>query len=139
MTYYDSRFTIHDSRTTKKGFTLVEVLIAAAILAVGIVGITQSYFVTLDLHRVYTDYIQVLPWIDEKIWQAEDCLVRLGRLEGQMPLAGTLVVGQDEYRWRINYVLSGPESFLYQIHFALKGTRARRPLEIERMAYAIVP
>ena len=126
------------SRRTRRGFTLVEILVAVSILSMGIVSIFQTFFVNIDLLSHYKDYLNVMPWVDEKIWEAQNQLMRYGSLGPQMRTSGTLIVGVDKYPWNLNYKLKDRKKLLFQVSFYINRERQNqtREFHIERTAYA---
>ena len=126
------------SRRTRRGFTLVEILVAVSILSMGIVAIFQTFFVNIDLLSHYKDYLNVMPWVDEKIWEAQNQLTRYGSLGPQMRTSGTLIVGVDKYPWNLNYKLKERKKLLFQVSFYISRERQNqtREFHIERTAYA---
>lgn len=122
----------------KRGFTLVEILVAVSILSMGIVSIFQTFFVNIDLLSHYKDYLNVMPWVDEKIWEAQNQLMRYGSLGPQVRTNGTLVVGVKKYPWNLDYKLKDREKLLFQISFHMDRERQTqtRDFHLERTAYA---
>ena len=58
--------------TAKKGFTLVEVMVATAVLSLGIVLLYEAFFKITDAFGYYNHYLSVSPFAREKIWAAQD-------------------------------------------------------------------
>ena len=122
----------------KSGFTLVEILVAVSILSMGIVFIFQTFFVNIDLLSHYKDYLNVMPWVDEKIWEAQNQLMRYCSLGPQMRTNGTLIVGFDRYPWNLNYKLKDRTKLIFQVSFYInrKHQNQTRDFHIERQLQA---
>ena len=64
----------------KKGFTLIEVMVTTAVLSLSMVLIYQAFFISLDSFNYCADYLDVVSWADEKLWQAQDSVTHNGTL-----------------------------------------------------------
>lgn len=127
------------SRTGNNGFTLIEIMAATAVLALGIVFIYQAYFVSLDSYDYYANYLSIAPWAEEKIWEAQNNLIRFADL-GAIQTSGVLVnIGK-----RINWTLSSADidgikdKFkLFKIELRLSWKQGKRNVVLSRSAYAL--
>ena len=63
--------TTGNKRNSRSGFTLIEVMVAVAVLSFGLVMVYQAFFVVLDSFNYSADYLEIAGWMDEKIWQAQ--------------------------------------------------------------------
>jgi prepilin-type N-terminal cleavage/methylation domain-containing protein len=122
-------------RTGNKGFTFVEVMVATAVLALVTVLIYESLFASLNLFNYYTDYLNLTPWADEKIWQAQDNLRRLGP-SAQLDGGGEFVAANKRFNWNLSYGLLDEAQGLYKIDLAIFLKRGERRLKLIRAAYA---
>lgn len=59
---------------TKKGFTLIEVMVAAAILSVGIVLVQQGFLRSATLLAKLSRTLEARQWADEKVWEVKENL-----------------------------------------------------------------
>lgn len=119
-----------------RGFTLLEVIVTTVVLSLGAVFIYEALFICLDSFSYYSDYLSVASWMDEKIWQAQDSLMRLGA-EAKMEAQGRFEDNNRGFQWNLEYYAVDGESALYRINLTLASTQqARRKMNLSRTAYA---
>jgi prepilin-type N-terminal cleavage/methylation domain-containing protein len=122
-------------RTGSKGFTLLEAMITTVVLSLGATLIYESFFISLDSFSYYSNLLKTIPWMDEKIWQAQDSLARLGP-EAQLETQGQLNTGSKDINWNLTYNPIDQTGSLYQINLALSWPQARKTIRLSRSAYA---
>jgi len=127
----------HFRKENKKGFTLVEVMVAVAILSFGLVPIFQGLLLSLDTFGYYSDSLEA-QMIDEKIWEAKGELMRseslkVGETGGRMAGLG------KEFDWAMSMELIDSEQNLYRLNLTLSWQAGKRVRHISRAAYALVP
>lgn len=125
------------SRIGNKGFTLIEVMITAAVLSLTTVLIYESFFISLDSFNYCSDYLNVASWMNEKIWQAQDGLSRLGTLS-QVDTEGTFINKGEHFNWNLSSELidTKQDLFLYKINLVLFWQAGHRRPKLIRTAYA---
>jgi len=121
---------------TKKAFTLVEVMVSTAVLALGIVLVYQALFVCLDAFSYYSNYVDVSVWMDEKLWEAQDALNRTGTL-GLMDTSGEQTVQNRQYVWDIVSQGKDPAVGLYQAVLTVSWRSGKKQRQLTRTAFAI--
>ena len=130
-------------RIGSKGFSLIEVMVATATLSLGTVLIYEAFFISLDSFNYYSNYLSVIPWMDEKIWQAQDDLSKFGALTQigttDEPRTFDKVRGEFQkagkaFRWNLNY--SPIDDGLYRIDLNLYWQEGQRKVRLLRSAYA---
>jgi len=121
------------SLTGNKGFTLVEVMVATAVLSLGTVLIHEAFFISLDSINYCSNYLNVMPWMNEKLWEAQDNLGRYGTL-GTTGTGGKFTSGNKDFNWILSYSL---KDGLYKIAVSLSWREGRRRIWLTRDAYAI--
>ena len=117
------------------GFTLVEVMLATVILALGTIFLSQSFFITLDSYNYCSRYLQVLSWADEKVWEAEESLSRLGPAT-VLDNAGVFTEKGRNFKWYRSYSPLGADGSLYKIDFEMSWQEGARKVRIQRGTYA---
>lgn len=120
----------------RNGFTLVEVMVATAILALGVVMIYQGFFISLDSLGYCLDYLRLSPLAEEKIWQAQDALSRLGPNSG-LETSGSFIEGRRNFRWNLSYNSLDEPSGLYEINLSVIWQNGQRAARLSRGAYAL--
>ena len=119
-----------------KGFTLLEVMITAAVLALGASLIYQSFFIAVDSSNYYSTLLKITPWMDEKIWQAQNNLKHSGS-GAAIPAGGLLEVNNKSINWNLTYNSLDQAGSLYQVDLALSWPQSGRQAKLSRSAYAI--
>ena len=121
-------------RKGQKAFTLVEVLVAGAILAFGVVAIYDALFTSLDAFSYYSNYLEVQNWMEEKIWRAQEDLLRRGDLRAEQT-DGTFRQGGRKFVW--NMTVEPLHEDLFVLDLELSWDQGRRTIRVQRAAYAL--
>lgn len=121
-------------RIGRRGFTLVEVLVCAAILSVGITLIFQSFFTCLNAFSRYTNYLDIMPWINEQLWRAEDEIIRTGGLQ-TLGNQGEFIYQGKKFSWQLANSLVDKEEKLYRLDLTVSWQEARKQITLSRYAY----
>ena len=121
----------------KRGFTLIEVMVAVTVLVVGIVFIYESFFFSMDLFGYYSDYLRVASWADEKVWNIQDDIRRYGFL-AQIEKRGKVVKNNKNFYWNAacSLIDESPDMDLYKIELKLSWQIGTRKLRLKRTTYA---
>ena len=114
----------------------MEVMIATAVLALGTVLIHEAFFASLDAFGYYSNYLKVAPWADEKIWDAQDELRRLGP-QADIEREGEFSEKSKNFRWNLSYGPLGEPKSLYRVDLILSWQEGKRKAGLLRSAYAI--
>jgi len=120
-------------RNPRSGFTLVEVVLATAILSLGLVMIYQAFFVSLDTFNYYLNHLSAQLWLDEKVWQLEDEFRQAGFFI-PMSTSGELFIAGKDFFWNLDYAMLEPEE-LYKVNLRAKWKQGRRDINLSRTAY----
>ena len=126
------------SRTgnNKRGFTLIEVMIATVILALGTTFLSQSFFITLDSYNYCSRYLQVLSWADEKVWEAQQSLSEQGPA-ATLSNTGNFTEKGRNFVWYLSYSPVDANGSLYKIDFEMSWQEGSRKARIQRSTYAL--
>ena len=114
-------------------------MIATIILAVGTTFLSRSFFITLDSYNYCSRYLQVMSWADEKVWEAQESLSRLG---AAAPLnnAGSFTERGRDFKWYLAYSPLAAEGSqkqkLYKVDFEMSWQEGTRKARIQRSTYA---
>lgn len=130
------------SRIGNKGFTLIEVMVATAVLSLGAVLISESFFISLDSFDYYANYLTLASWADEKLWGAQDQLSRFGNA-AQIQPGGRIVNRNKDIGWSLSSSVVDeakglPSGLsLYRINLDLSWQEGHRKARLSRSAYAL--
>ncbi len=119
----------------KKGFTLIEVMVAVAVLSFGLVMVYQAFFIVLDSYNYSADYLEIAPWIDEKIWHSQDIIMRMAGLENN-PRQGEFFARNKKFSWSLDFRVLDPISNLSEVNLEVAWKEGRRNVKISRSGYA---
>ncbi len=120
----------------KRGFTLVEVMMATLVLVVGVVFIYEALFISLDAFNYCADYLELSPWVDEQLWLAQDKIMRLGP-DAAVDTSGELYLANKKFDWGIFSELLNEDSGLYKIDVGLFWRQNKANRKILRSTYSI--
>lgn len=121
---------------SKRGFTLVEILVATAVLSLGIAFIYEAFFISLAAFDYCYNYLNIASWADEKIWQAQNSLTRFADLE-QAGKEGEFLAGNKKFTYALSGNLIDNESNLYKIDLILSWREGRKERRLLKSAYAV--
>ena len=99
-----SRFLKHKNLklNTRKGFTLVELMVTVTILSLGVVSVYEGFFTSLNAHAYCRNYLSVQSWMNQKIWDIQEALLRYQTLVTQKK-SGNFKIGGKEFKWGLHY------------------------------------
>ncbi len=123
-------------KTGNRAFTFLEVMIAAAILALGTVLIYEAFFISLDSYNYCTDYLNVASWAEAMLWQAQAKLREGQSLNAEE--SGDFTENNKIFSWNLNYNLADAETRLYSIDLLLSWKTGKREFTLSRNTYAIL-
>lgn len=118
----------------KRGFTLIEVMVATAVLAFGVVLVFEAFFVSMNSHATYTRYMTAGTWMHERIWEAQDALMRQGPA-ALSDSSGQLVLDGKPFEWQQRLKEIDGESGLYGVDLDVSWTQGARRQRLMRTAY----
>ncbi|MFA5118406.1 MAG: prepilin-type N-terminal cleavage/methylation domain-containing protein [Candidatus Omnitrophota bacterium] len=120
----------------KRGFTLIEILVTTTILSLGIVFIYEAFFVSLRAYNYYENYLNVAPWMDDKLWEVQDSFTRTGAYDATAA-EGEIIVEGRTYTWQVSGAPEGDGSSLYAIELALSRHESKNDFQVKRAVYAL--
>jgi type II secretion system protein I len=103
---------------SSRRFTLVEVLLAVAILSVGIVGVLAAYAKSAETLRIAQDHIEAFGLLKQKMSELE-VDVRRGRHLGSGRSQGEFAGAMASYTWELE-VSAGPAEYLDTVVLTVK-------------------
>ncbi|UCC94429.1 MAG: prepilin-type N-terminal cleavage/methylation domain-containing protein [Candidatus Omnitrophota bacterium] len=122
----------------QRGFSLVELIVSVAVLSLGIVIICQGLLVTLGGFNYCIDYLNVLLWIDEKVWDIQDKLIHYRTLLTYED-SGTFILRNKHFDWNLSYDLTegAEKASLYEITLTVSWREGMKRMNISRSAYVL--
>lgn len=123
------------SRTGRRSFTLIEVLVCVAILSSGIIFIFQSFFTCLDAYDRYLTYYNIMPWANEQLWWAQNEITR-GTVPESYNREGEFSYEGKAFFWQLASRLVDKKEKLCRLDLTISWQRARKPMTMKRYAYA---
>jgi len=124
------------TRNPRYGFTLIEIMVATVILSLGAVLVHEAFFLFLDTYSYCTNYLNVVCWQDEKIWQTQDDLNRLGTLEA-IQTNGEFIKRNKDFAWNLSYGAIDATQGLYKIDLVVFWQEGQRGVRLSRSAYVM--
>lgn len=118
------------------GFTLIEIMVATMVLSLGAVMIYEAYFLSLYASNYCYDYLNVVSWADEQIWEAQDNLNRLGILPQEM-MSGGFRENSKDFKWGLSYGPAGEAGELYNIDLVVNWRESGKAIKLSRSAVAL--
>lgn len=122
------------SRTGRRSFTLIEVLVCVAVLSAGIVFVFQSFFTCLNAFNQYSSYYNIMPWMNEQLWRWQDEISRRGMYFSQNQ--GEFKYEGKTFYWRLANRLVDKKEKLCRLDLIVSWQESRRSMAIKRYAYA---
>lgn len=117
----------------RKGFTLVEVMVAASVLAFGMVLVLQAFFTVINAFGRYSNELNVMTAAEERLWEAQDEIARTGIAEvSQAP--ATLTVNGKSYRVEVN--IARRRENLFEVDVFVRWQERNRQAFVRRTGYA---
>lgn len=123
-------------RIGTKGLSLVELMVAVAILSFGIVILYEAFFTCLNAFSYSQNRLDTQRWMDEKIWQTQDELIRSGSLI-MSENTGSFMEKNKNFTWKIalNLIEQAADSFLYKVSLDVSWKEAQRDVKLSQVAY----
>lgn len=117
------------------GFTFFEVIVTVAVLATGLVFVYQSLLTCLDAHVSYRSRLAVSSWMDEKVWETQERLLRGGE---EMPpdAEGELELRNRNVSWRMSIGVAR-EPDLYRLNLSCSWKEGSRAAQLSREVYVL--
>jgi len=118
---------------------LIEVMIAASILSLGTVMISQSNMMSMDVYGRYVNRLSIQNWAEEKIWEIKQAM-----LESEVPnvgqTSGEVAQNNKTYNWHlaVQSTTSASKSFdLYTIQLSISWPEGSRSASLARSSYLL--
>ena len=124
------------SKTGNKAFTLVEVMAATSILALGIVFIYEAFFISLDSFNYCSSYLSMMPWADELIWQAKDDINTSGSVTST-GTSGVVTNRNNKFNWILSSVPVEGTPDLRKVDLVVSWKIGKKTYRLSRSAYAV--
>lgn len=120
----------------KRGFTLVEVMVAASVLAFGIVLIFEAFFSSLKVFDYCSRTLAIAPWMDQKLWEASE-EVRQSGVSAMPDASGSVVEGGARFIWQLSHSILDEIAGLYKVALDVSWPHGGRVMKLSRSAYVL--
>jgi prepilin-type N-terminal cleavage/methylation domain-containing protein len=122
-----------------RGFTLLEVMVATAVLSLGVVLIYETFFSSLSAFNYYYNYLNIAPYMAEEMWQAQDKLTHFGET-ANVNTEGEFKIVNKDCKWGLVYNLidEGRDLYkLYKIDMSVSWQEHKKEVTLSRSTYAL--
>ena len=120
--------------TGKSGFSMIEVMIATAVLLLGTVMIHESYLRAADLFGRYSDTLKVRLWMNGHLWDIKENLI-YSPSPSEESSTGSFTDGGKNYNWSQDIrALSNPK--FYDIRLSVNWNEGNQPFNLIKETYA---
>ncbi len=120
----------------RHGFTLIEVMVAASVLALGIILIYEAFFISLNAFNYSSHYLVAAPWLEEKMWEAYDA-IRISGESARIETGGVVTKKGKDFKWGLSFGPIDASQGLYKIDAGLFWEEGPRAVRLSRSAYAV--
>ena len=121
-----------------RGLTLIELMVAVAVLCLGTTLIQEGLLRCLTLLGRYSHTLTAEGWMEERLWQAqEDTLYSTEAAGGDGQ--GQIMLGNRPYDWALTVQSLSGASQLYSFRLRMSWTESGVPLELVKERYATKP
>lgn len=118
-------------------FTLVEVLVATAILSLATVTIVQSNMMNLNVYGRFSNRMGVQNWAEEKLWEAKEEIMTAESPEiGRR--SGVYETEERSYDWSLE-ISQGESVQLYSVLLQVRWQETGKQRLLERFSYVFKP
>ncbi|MFH1412119.1 MAG: prepilin-type N-terminal cleavage/methylation domain-containing protein [Candidatus Omnitrophota bacterium] len=119
---------------SKHGFNLYELMVAVAILSLGLVVIYESFLTVANATTGLPYYLKTQFVMDEMIWEQETLLRENGYLFPEN-VEGSLTLNNKELRWVRGIKLLDSSQGLYSVSMIFDWTASGKSLRNSRTVY----
>lgn len=120
----------------KPSFSLIEAMLAVVILSVGMIVIYEAFFSSLNAFTYSSRRLNVLSWMNEKIWQTQDELVQTGELKTGKSI-GSFVDKNRNFDWKMSISSIGQnrDSYLCKLVLTVFWKEPHKKVSLSQVAY----
>jgi len=126
-------------RIKRRSLSLVETMVAVAVLSFGIILVSQGFLTALGGVSYAVDYLDVLLWMDGKLWDLQDKLTHYNTIASE-DTQGTVIIGSRRYQWNLSYnLIEGTEkASLYELGLQVGWQEGMRKIKTWRTLYVLL-
>jgi len=125
-------------KTNKQSLSLVETMVAVAVLSFGVILVSQGLLMAMGSFSYAVDYMNVLLWMDAKLWDLHDKLMHYNTIASE-DTAGTVIIDSRKYQWNLTYNLieGTKKASLYELSLQVGWQEGMRNVKTLRTLYAL--
>ena len=125
-------FTQTNKLNFQKGFTLVEVMVATVVLAIGVVIIFEVFLLSIDTANFFDDRMNAQWFLNEKLWQVQNSLNQPGGVFVPMHERGMVNLGRKVCKWETHLLTKDAAQELYLLRATLKWEQGNKQRSVTR-------
>jgi hypothetical protein len=110
-------------------------MVAAAVLAAGILVVFPAFFVSVDAAQIAEDRLYIQMWAQNKIWEEQEAYARLKTVEAAHEV-GDFKIGERVIRWE--KIVEGAGESLQEVSLVFSWVLGGRPRHVMYSAYLVL-
>jgi prepilin-type N-terminal cleavage/methylation domain-containing protein len=120
---------------SRKGFTLVEVMVTVAVLSFGLAMIYRAFFSSLDALMFISQRFLVNLEINNRLWEAEDSFNRAFDEAAALSDSGKTIINNVPFGWKTSGTLIDGTTNLHKVEVDITWPEKNRKIVSKRFAY----
>jgi prepilin-type N-terminal cleavage/methylation domain-containing protein len=125
----------HIQKSSNQGFTFVEIMVAVAVVAIGLVAVLGSFITSYQIFQQTENYNQAVLISLDQFWQLEDALAQ-GDNSSSLP-SGELTDGLKKFQWAFEETPIQDYNDLKEIKLKISWLDGKRTGQINWATYLI--
>jgi prepilin-type N-terminal cleavage/methylation domain-containing protein len=117
---------------SQAGFTLIEVLLAAVILSVGLVVIFEVFLSSLDVVSLFDNRLNANWFLNEKIWQLQSDFDRQSGMFIPLNQSGVVKINKNDFQWQIDLEIVDAYQELYKATLEMSWKEGSKNRAVKR-------
>ncbi|MFH1837136.1 MAG: type II secretion system protein [Candidatus Omnitrophota bacterium] len=119
---------------TKRGFNLFELMVAVAVLSIGIVTIYESFLLIADASSGLPYYLRTQSLMNEMVWEQKSILTANGYVFPSTE-GGSITLNKKPMEWTREIKLMDSVRGLYSVEILFSWKAGSKKMQNSRMTY----